>query len=141
MTLPPDPRSAHPVAAPSRGPDSPLAAVLDWREALQRVEGDEAFLEELLTMFLEESPAMRNRLVEAEAGGDPVLLERAAHSLRGASATLSAREVTARAEAAEALARAGRLEEARAAVAPLLAAFDALVAALQSASRDGREAA
>jgi HPt (histidine-containing phosphotransfer) domain-containing protein len=61
------------------------------REALlDRLDGDLRLARDLITTYLEESPAMRAGLRAALESSDPSNLERAAHTLRGALAAVSA---------------------------------------------------
>lgn len=61
------------------------------REALlDRLDGDIRLACELVTTYLEESPEMRAGLRDALKSRDPERIERAAHSLRGALAAVSA---------------------------------------------------
>jgi PAS domain S-box-containing protein len=93
---------------------APLALedVIDWQDALERMDGDAAIMEQILRIFLEDCPNIMQRLEEARASGDAVQLERAAHGLKGASGTISARHVEPLAREVERLARTGRLSEA-----------------------------
>jgi len=88
-------------------PHPPLDDVLDRTEALARLGGDEAFLAEILALFLADAPGMLERIQAARASGDAAELERAAHALKGASATIAALEVPPVALEIERLAREG----------------------------------
>lgn len=127
--LPPDPRR------------DPLGDVLDHAEALARLEGDSAILAELFSIFVSDAAEMRERLTRAAAAPGPTALQHAAHNLKGASGTLSARQVERLAGQIEQFAREGRESEARALVEPLFHAFDALVAALSQVTSAQRPAA
>jgi CheY-like chemotaxis protein/HPt (histidine-containing phosphotransfer) domain-containing protein len=50
---------------------------------LQRIDGDESLLRELLTIFLEESPKQLTSLQLAVESGNPEEVERTAHSMKG----------------------------------------------------------
>jgi HPt (histidine-containing phosphotransfer) domain-containing protein len=52
-------------------------------EALDRLGGDEEFLQELCQIFLKESPKLMEKLREAISVSDGEAVMRAAHSLRG----------------------------------------------------------
>lgn len=129
-----------PLSPPDPGPD-PVGAVLDRAEALARLEGDAEILAELFAIFVSDAADMRERLTRAAAAPGATALQHAAHNLKGASGTLSARHVERLAGQIEQHAREGRETEARALVEPLLHAFDALVSALSEASRQDRPAA
>lgn len=68
----------------------PLPSTFDPEALLDRLDGDLRLARELLTTYLEEAPAMRAGLRDALNSGDPKRIERAAHSLRGALAAVSA---------------------------------------------------
>ena len=129
-----------PLSQPDQGPD-PLGDVLDHAEALARLEGDVEILAELFAIFVADSADMRGRLIQAASAAGPTALQHAAHNLKGASGTLSARHVERLAGQIEQHAREGRDAEARALVEPLLQAFDALVSALSEAPNIQRPAA
>jgi HPt (histidine-containing phosphotransfer) domain-containing protein len=65
-------------------------ADLLWNKAfaLEQTAGDEELLEELLTLFRESSASDLELLRQAVAAGDAAGVARAAHSLKGASASL-----------------------------------------------------
>ena len=72
-----------------RNPSQP-GEQLDRASLLERVEGDQELLAEVIKIFLADAPqllvAMRNALQQ----GDMILLERSAHSMKGAAGNLSA---------------------------------------------------
>ena len=93
---------------PIDGLDEPAHAVMDRSLALARVDGDEALLADLAKLFCEESPKMLAAVHEAVAAKDAERLQRAAHSLKGAVATLAAQEsIRRRTQAGKAGARRG----------------------------------
>jgi two-component system, sensor histidine kinase and response regulator len=114
--------------------------VVDVDELLARVDGDRQLLAELVQLFNEESPQTLLELRRSAAVGDYAALQRAAHTLKGALANLSA---TPAAESAHALELIGRQHGAsRGAVemaeriAELEAAVDKLRAALSNITQD-----
>jgi CheY-like chemotaxis protein len=70
-----------PTAAPAA---SPGGDVLDWTTARASVQGDEALLAEIISIFLEESPAMLDAVRSALDAGDAARLRISAHTLKGA---------------------------------------------------------
>jgi len=80
------------AAAPETPPSPPLA----WKRAtvLERMDGDEDLLDEVLAIFLEEYPKTVAQLEEAVSGQKADLLEKAAHSLKGELGYLAAAEVS-----------------------------------------------
>jgi HPt (histidine-containing phosphotransfer) domain-containing protein len=69
--------------------------VMDVGDALQRLDHDEELFAEIAQIFLEDSPGMLQLIHEAVAQADGRSLQRAAHSLKGLSAALSAQPVAA----------------------------------------------
>ncbi len=63
---------------------------LDLELALTRVGGDRELLQELISLFLEESPKMLSELQEATAAGDAEMVENTAHGLKGSAANFAA---------------------------------------------------
>jgi HPt (histidine-containing phosphotransfer) domain-containing protein len=79
--------------------------LLDVQGTLNRLKGDTAFLETLLTVYVEDLPVKLAAIEQALADSDMPVLQRNAHSLKGASATVGALALR---EAAFALENAGR---------------------------------
>jgi HPt (histidine-containing phosphotransfer) domain-containing protein len=79
---------------PSRsGGDPRWGETLNVKDALQRLGNDEELLRDIIQIYLEDSPAMLERIHAAVAAADANELQRAAHILKGLAATLSAAEV------------------------------------------------
>ena len=68
---------------------------MDVRDALSRLGNDHELLSDIIGIFLEDSPALLEKIRRAVMGNDPSALQRAAHSLKGLAATLSAEDVAA----------------------------------------------
>jgi len=83
----------------------------DRAEMLERLAGDTELLDEVLVVFREECPRMMKEVREAVAGGDPELVRRTAHSIKGALLNISAVPAAAHAGELEALGREDRLAE------------------------------
>lgn len=83
----------------------PPLPVLDREGTLQRLKGDISFLHILYGVFADDLPTKLAALDQALAQGDMPLLQRTAHSLKGASATVGAPLLR---EAAFAMEAAGR---------------------------------
>lgn len=64
--------------------------VFDSGEMLDRLGGDEEFLDDVLEVFIDECPKMLEGLRRAIAGGDAHQLERSAHTIKGALLNISA---------------------------------------------------
>ncbi|HOZ48524.1 MAG TPA: response regulator [Candidatus Hydrogenedentes bacterium] len=100
-----------PFAPGPRRPGPP--AFLDYDEFLRRVGGDEVIAQEVLTTFLQDTPQQLNALRKALDDGDTSAVGRCAHTIKGASASVSAKAMRDLAAETEAAATAGDLERAR----------------------------
>ncbi len=90
-----------------------LATQLFNREsALARVGDDEELLSELVKIFLADYPSNVRDIEQALAQGNSKLLERAAHSLKGAVSNFGAEDVVNEAFALERMGRSGDLAHA-----------------------------
>jgi PAS domain S-box-containing protein len=88
-------------------PDEPQPLVFDLRAALERVQGDRELLEELGKLFAEECSKNVNEIRAALRNGDAGLVERLAHTIKGAAANLGANALAAAALRLEQQAHAG----------------------------------
>ena len=70
--------------APARSP------VLDREALMERVDGDEEMYAEVMDTFLEDAPRQIGRLEAAVDAGDPALVARHAHALKGSAANVGA---------------------------------------------------
>jgi len=109
---------------------SPHAERLDRALLLERVEGDQELLAEMIQLFLADAPhlldAMRNALLQ----GDMILLERSAHSMKGAAGNMSAMVTVNAAMQLEQSVKKGDLELSRAYLAALEGAVERLIPVL-----------
>jgi HPt (histidine-containing phosphotransfer) domain-containing protein len=80
-------------------------ANLDRAIALSRVGGDLELLQEIARLFLDDTPRMLSEIRQAIEAGDPIAVERSAHSLKGCIANFGTGAVF---EAALALENKGR---------------------------------
>jgi PAS domain S-box-containing protein len=103
---------------------------IDRGSLLGRVEGDQELLTEMVHLFEEESPKLLAAISDALERGDVTLLERSAHSLKGAAANLSAKPLSAAALRLEQAAKSKDLESARAGLAEVERAMHLLLPAL-----------
>jgi CheY-like chemotaxis protein len=74
---------------------------LDRASLLERVEGDQELLVEMVHLFRQDAPNLLAALSDALERGDMAVLERTAHSLKGAAGNLSAKAVAAAAQQLE----------------------------------------
>ena len=63
---------------------------LDRVSLLERVEGDRELLADIIQIFLADAPQLLNAMRKALEQGDMILLERSAHSMKGAAGNMSA---------------------------------------------------
>jgi PAS domain S-box-containing protein len=119
-------------AGPIEGLDDSAQSVMDRTMALARVDGDENLLSDLARLFCEESPRMMAAVKEAAGARDAERLQRAAHSLKGAVATLAAQKAFEAALRLERLGRAGDMAEVDKAYALLELQVDRLRAVLET---------
>jgi PAS domain S-box-containing protein len=129
-------RPSHPGTVTAQPPVAPSASlsppIEDPAAVLEAVDGDGNLLRELVNLFHQDSPALRDELRAALAAGDAARLGRAAHKLAGAVSNFHARCTLQVARRLEELARAGKLFELPAALADLESALAALHPALDA---------
>jgi HPt (histidine-containing phosphotransfer) domain-containing protein len=63
----------------------------DKAELMERVQGNEELMADLVRLFLEDVPQQLREIGTAQETGDCMRLERAAHSLKGSAASLGAK--------------------------------------------------
>jgi HPt (histidine-containing phosphotransfer) domain-containing protein len=68
---------------------------IDRVSLLERVEGDQELLAEMIHLFQEDAPNLLGAMRDALQRSDMVVLERSAHSLKGAASNLSAKATAA----------------------------------------------
>ena len=116
----PDPESGQPSVLD----DSVLA------ELSASVQGDRAFVVELVNAYLADGAAQVDAIEAAVAADDATSLVRPAHTLKSSSATVGAMQLAAASRELEMAGRSGSLESAS--TASLRTDWDAAVAALQA---------
>lgn len=67
----------------------------NYAAALQRLEGDEALLQDLITIFFDDYPRLSEGLNQGLAQGDLAAVRQAAHSLKGSLGYLAAGDAAA----------------------------------------------
>ena len=95
-------------------PSSALPAKFVWEktEALERLDGDEELLKELCQIFLQEYPALLQKLRKAISESDAESVQRTAHSLKGEVSYLGAPDATKTAKSLEDMGRERKLSQA-----------------------------
>lgn len=118
-------------------PDLPAldASVLD--ELLAAVEGDRAFVVDLIETYLADGVTHVAEIESALAAADATALVRPAHTLKSSSATVGATQLAATARAFELAGRSGALEEVGDDAASLRTAWDRAATALRAWISDG----
>ncbi|MHB0874786.1 MAG: response regulator [Anaerolineae bacterium] len=104
----------------------PDPGVFDREAFLARAMGDEELLLAVTEAFLADMPLQIEKLSVAVEAGDSALTEQQAHSIKGASATVSANALRAVALAIENAGRAGDVSTPRVSLPQLLAEFERL---------------
>ncbi|WP_428306612.1 Hpt domain-containing protein [Lacipirellula sp.] len=99
----------------SDSPPSPM----NVEEALSRLAGDRDLLRAIIEIFLEDAPPLYEKVRQAVMRNDLPTLHRAAHSLKGLAATLSAHDMAAAASRLEHMASARSMPDGAAAVGEL----------------------
>jgi CheY-like chemotaxis protein len=90
--------------------------VFDKAELVDRLEGDQDLLRELIEAFLAEADPLVQQVSEAVAKRDASDLHRAAHKLKGTVSTLGGKSATRVAMALETMGRSGELKDSEAAL-------------------------
>jgi two-component system sensor histidine kinase/response regulator len=86
-----------------KGPSN--RATWDPAKALERVDGDEALLREIIKIFLDETPRLLTALRQGVSEGNAATVERAAHSLKGELSYFGLEELRQKAWALEQMGR------------------------------------
>ena len=108
------------------------ASLIDQEALLERVCGDPEFLATMVDIFVADAPTRLDAIRAGLRQADAHVVERAAHSLKGALATMAADDAAAEAFRLEQLGRSGTLEGAAAILTSLEAQVEAVTRALQA---------
>ncbi len=99
------------VASPAEAQAADAAgAPVDWDEFMSLTDGDEAFAQQLVQLFIDSGDAALREIREALERGDLPAVSRAAHAYKGSSANIRARPVSDAAARLEEAVRGGSLE-------------------------------
>ena len=109
-----------------------LERYVDMTELLARVDNDRELLVELLTLFQEDFPRLRDELHAAVDAGNQNQAEKAAHTLKGMLANLSIKHAAQLAASVEIAVRAGDAQEIQKAMAGFDREETGLLAAIES---------
>jgi HPt (histidine-containing phosphotransfer) domain-containing protein len=113
--------------------------VFDHAELLDRMMDDEEMTQEILAVFLEELPRLIEGLQDYLDAGDRSGVQRQAHTIRGAAATVGGQALRALAFELEQAAQDGNLAAIKAGLNDLMAQFERLKAAILSITSKGDE--
>jgi len=103
--------AAAPAADPPPGQQSESEPAVDFDRLMEFAEGDLNNLQELVTLYIQQTTQQINQLRTALAAGNAAEVRRVAHSCAGASATCGMRRITPMLRRMEAQAEAGDLSE------------------------------
>ena len=109
---------------------------LDRASLLERVEGDQELLAEMIQLFLADAPQLLGAMRNALQQGDMPLLERSAHSMKGAAGNMSAQVTVGTALQLEQSAKKGDAESSKTHLAALEGAVERLLPVLADLSQE-----
>jgi signal transduction histidine kinase/CheY-like chemotaxis protein/HPt (histidine-containing phosphotransfer) domain-containing protein len=112
-----------------------LTGAWDKRKALQRLDGDEKLLDEVIQIFLEETPKLLADLERGLAEGNPEQVERTAHTLKGELGYLGLSAASEKAKDLEQMGRRAELQTAPEVVSALQREITAAAVEMRSQSR------
>ena len=121
--------TASPTDASPRGK-------IDWEVALANVGGDQELLNELVTVFLDETPVLLKAAIEAASASDTKGLSAATHSLRGSMLFLDPKDAVALADRLENLSQAGDINASRECLSSLQAQYSTVCEELEQYQRN-----
>lgn len=112
--------------------NSEINPPIDFGSVLDRIDGDSAFLQELLQIYFREFAEKKQLLETALSQGDATQIQEVGHSLKGSSANLSLGSLQKLGLAIEMAGRERNLEKAGKAIGALGAEFQRLKAFLEA---------
>jgi two-component system, sensor histidine kinase and response regulator len=112
-----------------------LTGAWDKQKALERLDGDEKLLDEVIQIFLEESPKLLADLEHGLAEGNPEQVERTAHALKGELSYLGLSAASEKAKDLEQMGRRAELQRAPEVVSALQGEITAAAVEMRSRSR------
>lgn len=115
-----------------------LPATDDQADLLERVGGNQALLQEVIELFLEDGPRLLNAIREGLAAGDAAVVYKTAHTLKGCAGNFGGQDVIALAQRLEARAREGDLPTAATVFAKLETEVDRLMGELATTCERAR---
>lgn len=101
------------VSAPVKAKASGKKEAFDRSELMGRVDGDERLCDEILDLFMQDTPVQLEKLKRAMEGNDATQVEKQAHAIKGASANIGAHALRDAAFEMEMAGRRGDLNPAR----------------------------
>ena len=110
---------------------------VDLDRALQWLEGDERMLERIRQLFMRNIPEQMRGLKEALDGGDFVLLERIAHTIKGSASMMGAVQMSQEAAVIEQHAMKRDLAAAQTGYPAIAAEYELVMEALKALGEEG----
>jgi HPt (histidine-containing phosphotransfer) domain-containing protein len=108
---------------------------IDWGAAVAQLDGNEALLQEMVPLFLEECPKLMARIRSAMTQGDMAELRRAAHTLKSSADVFAAKPLVDVALRLETMGRNGDLTHGEKAWADLEDVVSRLLPGLRAAAK------
>jgi HPt (histidine-containing phosphotransfer) domain-containing protein len=96
--------------------EAPLSSVIDVADALERLGDDHELLREIVQIYIEDAPAIVERIHSAVKAEDAPGVQHSAHSLKGLASSLSAHEMVGAAARLEHIGTSRNLAEASSAL-------------------------
>jgi HPt (histidine-containing phosphotransfer) domain-containing protein len=106
--------------------------VLDYQYALAELEGDEEIYQEVLEIYLEDTPDIIGRIQQAYSAGDSDSVSLEAHSLKSSSRTIGGIQLSDLAAKLEADSRIGNLGTAPDLISQIVTGFEDLLGAIDA---------
>jgi two-component system, sensor histidine kinase and response regulator len=123
-------------------PEDPHRRSVGWdrAKALERLDGDEDLLQEVIRIFLKAAPKLLQQIRQAIAKGDAAVVERNAHSLKGELGYFGLASISQKARELEETARTSELSRAAELLSELEPEISALVREMDASLRPNDEA-
>jgi CheY-like chemotaxis protein/HPt (histidine-containing phosphotransfer) domain-containing protein len=116
-----------------------MVPVMDWAGAVERLRGEEAFLRQMVGLFVQESAKQIQAIRVAVEARDATTLQRVTHTLKSSVGLFGATPAAKAAQALESLARDGHWNGVDEAKARLESELNRLLPALKDRAREGEE--
>ena len=122
---------AHQGTQPLQGEENFSPTTFNLSIAMETVMDSEELFQKIADMLIESYPGYIDRIGDAISGNDPALLEREAHSLKGAVGNFGAEDAYEAAYHLEKMGKNGEMETAEEGLSNLENAFDQLISEMK----------